>query len=86
MYMYMCIYLELHVCVREHMYMYMYILLEKCVCLSFHRGSESSSGESPEAPPMSPEVNKESSARNGGAGETRTVEGLFGDTAELSSS
>ena len=53
---------------------------------SFHRGSESSSGESPEAPPMSPEVNKESSARNGGEGETRTVEGLFGDTAELSSS
>lgn len=53
---------------------------------SFHRGSESSSGESPEAPPMSPEANKESPVRNGEEGETRTVEGLFGDTAELSSS
>lgn len=64
----------------------------------FHRGSESSSGDSPEGPPMSPEQGKdsptespqqtkESPARNGeGEGETRTVEGLFGDTAELSSS
>ena len=62
------------------------ILLELRWCLSFRRGSESSSGESPEAPPMSPEVDKESPARNGEEGETRTVEGLFGDTAELSSS
>ena len=55
--------------------------------------SDSSSEESPEAPVMSPGEGKgeqesppQTAEENGKEGESQTVEGLFGDTAEISSS